>query len=68
MIVKPRRFEQQPSKPAQPDKIYPDLKIMPIEIANLGPAPPAWPQARLEPIPLIWPKARIEPIPTTWND
>jgi hypothetical protein len=68
MILKPRRFEQQPSKPAQPGKIYPDLKIMPIQIASLDLAPAAWPKTKFEPIPRIWPNAKIEPIPTTWQD
>ena len=68
MIVRPRRFEQQPSRPAQPGKLYPDLKIMPIEIASLGLAPDAWPKTKFEPIPSTWPNAKIEPIPTTWKD
>jgi hypothetical protein len=68
MILKPRGFKQQPSRPAPSTKIYPDLKIMPIEIATLDLAPAEWPQAKLEPIPRAWSKAKIEPIPTTWKD
>jgi hypothetical protein len=67
MIRKPHGFVQQPSRPAQTSKLYPDLKVLPIEIASLGPDLSASPNLKGEPIPLVWPKAKVEPIPITWE-
>ncbi|HEY2861532.1 MAG TPA: hypothetical protein VGJ21_24195 [Terracidiphilus sp.] len=67
MIVKPHGFAQQPTRPAAPHDIYPDLNIMPVEIAQLDLAP-AVAKPKPEAIPLLWPQSRIEPIPINWKD
>lgn len=67
VLLKPRGFDHQRSWPAPNRKLYPDLTVMPIEIAQLGPAASPWPMAKGEPIPTTWPNAKFEPIPTTWN-
>jgi len=46
---------QQPRTPLAA-KLYPDLKLMPLETA------------RMEPIPVYFPRFKIEPIPTSWPD
>lgn len=63
----PQGFVQRPSRPAQPSRIYPDLKILPIEMARLESGPQGWPDAKLQPIPTTWPNGKIEPIPITWQ-
>jgi hypothetical protein len=67
MVRRPKGFAQRQPHPAQPHNIYPDLKVLPIELAKLE--APGQPQNQfgVEPIPTTWPKARIEPIPTTWQ-
>lgn len=68
ILMKPRSFDYQPARPAPNPELYPDLKIMPVEIASLDPGIVApWPGAKAQPIPRTWPKAKIEPIPTTWS-
>jgi hypothetical protein len=67
MILKPHGFVEQPSHPAPSSKLYPDLKVLPIEIARLDPALSQWPNLKAEPIPRTWPRSKVEPIPTTWE-
>jgi len=64
MVRKPKGFAQRAPRPAQPHNIYPDLNVLPIEMAKVEAPVEA---GRLEPIPRVWPKARVEPIPTTWQ-
>src|SRR6202021_3821028 len=58
-IVHPsaRGFVMQPplALMTQAQKLYPDLKLQPVETA------------KMEPIPLQWPKAKVEQIPTQWQ-
>ncbi len=64
MVRRPKGFAQRQARPAQPHNIYPDLNVLPIEIAKVeGLDEPG----KLEPIPRVWPNARVEPIPTTWQ-
>src|SRR6185437_16626362 len=64
MVRRPKGFAQRQPHPAEPHKIYPDLNVLPIEMAKVeGLGEPG----KLEPIPRVWPKARVEPIPTTWQ-
>ena len=67
IMRRPHGFVQQPTRPAISSRIYPDLKLLPLEMAQLEPSTLPWPQAKGEPIPLTWPNARIEPIPITWD-
>jgi hypothetical protein len=67
MVHRPKGFAQRQARPAQPHNIYPDLKVLPIEMAKIESPGEPGSQAGLIPIPRVWPKARIEPIPTTWQ-
>jgi len=67
MVRRPKGFAQREPHPAQPHNIYPDLKVLPIEMAKLEAPGQPGNQFRMEPIPRVWPKARFEPIPTTWQ-
>ena len=67
MVHRPKGFAQRQPHPAQPHTIYPDLKVLPIEMAKLDAPGNLASQPRLEAIPRVWPKAKIEPIPTTWE-
>jgi hypothetical protein len=67
MVHKPKGFAQRQPRPAQPHNIYPDLNVLPIEMARVEAPGELGTQFRMEPIPRMWPEARIEPIPTTWQ-
>lgn len=67
MVRRPHGFAQQTPHPAQPRNLYPDLKVLPIEIATLDlPGSPVG-VPELQPIPRTWTNAKVEPIPTTWS-
>lgn len=70
MIVRPPRgsFAEQQPHPALPQKLYPGLKILPVEMASLNAAPLGWRDDKMEPIPITWPEVRFEPIPITWEN
>jgi len=67
IVHRPKGFAQRQPRPAQPHNIYPDLKVLPIEMAKLDAPGNLASQPRLEAIPRVWPKAKVEPIPTTWE-
>jgi hypothetical protein len=67
MVHRPHGFVEQPSRPALPSKIYPGLKVLPIELAGFEAPAVLQPGAIGEPIPITWPNARVEPIPLTWE-
>ena len=67
MVRRPKGFAQRQPRPAEPHKVYPDLNVLPIEMAKVEAAGQPESQFRMEPIPRVWPKARVEPIPTTWQ-
>ena len=69
MVIHPPEglFAQQPGLPALSQNLYPGLKILPTELANVAPLPTLWPNAKVIPIPITWPHAKVEPIPTSTN-
>lgn len=52
-------FAQHPSRTPLAHDLYPDLKLLPVELAAIGPAPIAWPNLKIEPIPITWPKLTV---------
>jgi hypothetical protein len=57
-------FSQWQPRTSLAKNLYPDLKLMRIETARLGPIPVYFPKFKLEPIPLTAPDANMIPIQT----
>jgi hypothetical protein len=55
--------QQQPRTPLA-GNLYPGLKLLPIETAQLEPIPLYFPKAKVEPIPTTSPNAKMSPILT----
>jgi hypothetical protein len=54
-------FAQQPPRSPLSRNLYPDLKLLPIETAQLENIPIYWPKAKIEQIPITWPDAKLTP-------
>lgn len=66
ILRRPKGFARRAPRSPLSRNLYPDLKVLPIEIATTASAP--GPRTGVEPIPRAWPKAKIEPIPITWDE
>ena len=49
----------------QAQKLYPDLKLQPVETAKMEPIPLQWPKAKVEQIPTQWQRMKVIPVQTS---
>lgn len=64
IIVHPPQasFAQQTPREPVSRKLYPNLKLLPVEVAKAEPIPRTWPGFKVAPIPAAWPQYRLTPI------
>ncbi len=72
IIVRPPQssFAQQTPRAPICQNLYPNLRILPVDVAALDSSAISGPlaKAKVDLIPTTWPDLRLDQIPTTWKD